>query len=305
MTRSPLCVFLVFVLAALAMAGCGLGPGEGPRDVRLVVTRDFGARTVGSARVSEVPGEQTVMRFLQRRFEVRTRYGGGFVQAIEGLAGGREVDWFYYVNGVDPRKGAAATRLHPGDRVWWDRHDWGATISIPAVVGSFPEPFRSGTGGERRPVRIDCAPGSDAACDEVRRRMETAGVTTAQARLGSGAGRETLRLVVGPWAAVRRDPAAGKLEQGPANSGVYARPATDGRTIATLGPDGRPASVLGAGTGLVAATRYREAQPTWVVTGTDARGVLTAARSLAEGTLVNRFAVALPGGRPVSLPEAR
>lgn len=308
MTRSAFRLLPV-ALAALAIAGCGLGPGEGPRDVRLVVTRDFGARTVGAARVAEVPGEQTVMRFLQRRFDVRTRYGGGFVQAIDGLSGGRQagepVDWFYYVNGIDPRKGAAAIRLHPGDRVWWDRHDWRATISIPAVVGSFPEPFRSGTGGERLPVRVDCAPGSDAACAEVRRRMDAAGVSTAQAKLGAGAGRETLRLVVGPWAAVRRDPGAGKLERGPATSGVYARPAVDGRTIATLGPDGRPASVLGAGTGLVAATRYREAQPTWVVTGTDARGVLTAARSLTERTLVNRFAVALPGGRAVSLPEAR
>ena len=45
------------------------------------------------------------MRLLQRKFEVETRYGGGFVQEIDGVGGGREagrpVDWFFYVNGIE------------------------------------------------------------------------------------------------------------------------------------------------------------------------------------------------------------
>src|SRR3712207_8032212 len=54
-------------------------------------------------------------------------YGGGFVQSIDGISGGRQrgrsVDWFYYVNGIEGGSGAAARKLAPGDRVWWDHHD--------------------------------------------------------------------------------------------------------------------------------------------------------------------------------------
>ena len=68
------------------------------------------------------------MRLLQRDFEVETRYGGGFVQEIDGVgggrAGGRRVDWFYYVNGIEAATGAAERRVSAGDRIWWDHHDW-------------------------------------------------------------------------------------------------------------------------------------------------------------------------------------
>jgi len=247
-----------------------------------------------------------VLRLLERSLPVRTRYGGGFVQEIGGLAGGtqggRRVDWFYYVNGVEARKGAAATDVHAGDRVWWDRHDWGATQTVPAVVGSFPEPFRSGLGGRRLPTRIECAEAAGAACDEVARRLEAVGVPSARGALTVASGPELLRVLVGPWSVLRNDPAAAQLERGPGASGVYARPEAGGRRIAVLDPAARVARVLGAGTGLVAATRYRDERPTWIVTGTDAPGVLAAARGLEEGVLANRFALAVAGGLAVRVP---
>lgn len=295
-------------LAALAVAasGCGVGAGERAEGVSMVVTRDFGATGLGAVRDDETPGGETVMRFLQRRFDVRTRHGGGFVQSIDGLAGGREdgrpVDWFYYVNGIEAGEGAAATKLHPGDRVWWDRHAWGAAMGVPAVVGSFPEPFRSGTGGKRFPVQVTCAPGAGDACEEAKRRLEAAGVRFGTAAFGSPPGELTLRVVVGTWSEVRRDLVAGPLERGPGMSGVFARPSRDGRTVALLDDRGRTRRTLGAGAGLVAATRLRQRSPTWVLTGTDAAGVLGAARALTARTLRNHFAVAVDGGRPLRLP---
>ena len=90
------------------------------------------------------------MSLLIRNARVVTRYSGGFVQSIDGVSGGRErgrpVDWFYYVNGSEAPLGAAATVVHPGDHIWWDRHDWSQTDHVPAVVGSFPEPFVNGIG---------------------------------------------------------------------------------------------------------------------------------------------------------------
>jgi hypothetical protein len=249
------------------------------------------------------------MRLLQRKFEVQTRYGGGFVQEIDGVSGGRRsgrpVDWFFYVNGIEAGQGAAARRLVAGDRVWWDHHDWGAAMRIPAVVGSYPEPFLSAAGakGKRVPVRIDCGKGSQRECREVQTRLENAGVKVGgMSTIGSQADQGVLRVVVGRWAEVRRDPTARRIEGGPKVSGVYARPSTTGDRLDLLDPRGVTVHTLGPGSGLVAATSSLDQQPTWVVAGTDSVGVAAAAAALDENRLRDHFAVAIESGREIPLP---
>ena len=58
----------------------------------------------------------------------------------------------------DPRqrRGRRPSTVHGGDRVWLDQHVAGAATRIPAVVGSFPEPFLHGSDGKRLPVRVEC-----------------------------------------------------------------------------------------------------------------------------------------------------
>jgi hypothetical protein len=298
---------LVALLLAALVAGCGLGAGSGTGGVSLVVTRDFGGAGVGGARADHVPGSETVMRFLARSFSVQTRYGGGFVQAINGLSSqygaGRRVDWFYYVNGIEAAKGAAAFQLHRGDRVWWDRHDWSAAQRVPAVVGSFPEPFLHGREGRRLPTRIDCASGAAAACDMVARQLHAAGVPAAKAALGTTFDPVTLRVVVGPWSAARTDPAARQVEGGPVASGVYARFEGGGKRLVLLGATGRARRSYAAGAGLIAATRLGDRAPTWVVAGTDAAGTTAAARAFAQPSALNgRFAVAAVSGGVLPVP---
>jgi hypothetical protein len=301
---------LLALLGALAAlpAGCGAGSGTAPSETRLTVTRDFGSRKQHDLATPKVSGSETVMRLLQRNAKITTRFGGGFVQSIDGIAGGRRagrpLDWFFYVNGVEASEGAGALRLHPGDRVWWDRHDWGAAMRVPAVVGSFPEPFLHGFGGRRLPVRIECADPSAPACDEVFKTLTRLDVPAAKGGLRTARVEQTLRVVVGPWLAARDDLALRQMESGPARSGVYARPAPDGRTIRALDARGRATRTLGPGTGLVAAAREGDGPPVWTVTGTDDAGVAAAAKAFTERALDRRFAVAVVGGRPVALPEA-
>src|SRR5437588_3577637 len=188
-------------LAATAMAasaaGCGLGPGAGTSNVTVTVTRDFGARRVGSITESKVPGSETVMRMLERSFRVQTRYGGGFVQSINGLGGSSaRLDWFYYVNGIEAPAGAAATPVHRGDRIWWDLHDWSVTNTVPAVVGSFPEPFVHGVGGKRLPVTVECVRDVSAACAVVGTTLSRAGAPVASQLFGTGSGSDSLNLLV-------------------------------------------------------------------------------------------------------------
>ena len=296
---------VLLAAAALVAAGCGVGAGETPDEVRLTVTDDFGARTLVERPDPELSGEDTVMRLLQRNADVETKFGGGFVQSIDGVSGGREdgrpVDWFYFVNGVLARKGAASTEVRAGDRIWWDRHDWGVTNTVPAVVGSFPEPFAHGFEGERRPTRVECEQAFDEVCDLVQRRLGDAGIVAGKAAPGTSRG-ASLRIVVGLWPDLRDDSALLQIEDGPRASGVYGRMSSSGRRLDVLDARGRVVRRLGAGTGLIAATRYREQPPVWVVTGTDAAGVRAAAQAFEEGALGEKFALAVSEGLAVPLP---
>jgi hypothetical protein len=300
-------LLLLVLSAAVAASGCGLGAGESKEGgASLLVTRDFGSRQVGTADADPIPGGETVMRMLQRDFDVETRYGGGFVQSINGIAGGREngrpVDWFYFVNGILAEDGATAHAVSPGDRIWWDHRDWGATQDVRAVVGAFPEPFRSGVDGKRLPVRLDCAQNAEAVCDEVAERLQAVGVSAGRSAPGAFGGEGVLRVKVGRWADVRRDSAVRQLEDGPRASGVFAQPNAAGDEIALLDAEGNVERTLGPGGGLVAATRLGGEAPTWVVTGTDDVGVAAAAAQLQDDALRNHFAIAVEDGRPTALP---
>ncbi|HTZ86408.1 MAG TPA: DUF4430 domain-containing protein [Solirubrobacteraceae bacterium] len=302
------CVLLT--VAAFAASGCGLGAGKTPGGAQLLVTRDFGASTVHAWSAPQASGEETVISLLQRNAKVSTRYSGGFVQSIDGLQGGHEggrpVDWFYYVNGVEAAKGAASTQVHPGDRIWWDHHDWSETDDVPAVVGSFPQPFLNGIAGKRLPVRVECASVGDFACTTVTKRLRAQGVPAGISGLGSGVGAiHTLRLVVAPFAKLTNELALRELREGPRASGVYARFEDGGNSLALLNASGRTTQTLGAGAGLIAATRSGEEAPVWTVTGTDGAGVDAAAHAFDAATLRDRFAVAITsGGGALALPRA-
>jgi hypothetical protein len=304
--RLRVATLLVVAPAGLALSGCGLGAGPVPKAVQLLVTRDFGARVLRRSDAPKLSGQETAMSLLIRNDTVTTRFGGGFVQSVDGVSGGHEagqpVDWFYYVNGVEATKGAAATNVHPGDHIWWDHHDWSQTNDVPAVVGSFPEPFLNGIGGKRLPVRIECSSVSGYACRTVTARLQGLGVPAALAAIGSGGEPETLRVMVGPWARLAGDPGAQSIARGPRASGVYARFAANGQTLTLLDQDGRAAATLAGGAGLIAATREAENAPVWLVTGTDSTGVDLAARAVDEATLADRFAVALSASATTPLP---
>jgi hypothetical protein len=252
--------------------------------------------------VGDVTESDTVMRVLERNAKISTRYGGGFVQSIEGLEAEesveRSLDWFFYVDGVEATVGAADYPLDGGESVWWDYRDWSAAMQVPAVVGSWPQPFLDGYEGKRRPVVVDCLGGGDA-CATVRARLRGAGATVA-----SGAPGGAIRVLVGPWARVRQDPAAAQIEDGPQASGVFAgfRAVSGGYGLQGLGEDGRPARSFGAGAGLVAATRRYEGPPVWVVTGGGAVGVDAAAGRLDTADLRDRYAVAVEAGVETALP---
>jgi hypothetical protein len=302
--RAPAAAALCLLTAGAG--GCGLGPGEQRSGgVELRVTRDFGQRLVASSHADDVREGETVMRFLASRRDVKTRYGGGFVQSIDGVEGegpGGRRDWFYFVNGVEADRGAADFDVSPGDFIQWDFRNWSETMRIPAVVGAYPEPFKHGTGGKRLPVRLECEDADSQACKEVDGRLTVAGAPPSKAKLGTPTSDQALRVVVGKWRTVRRVGAVRTLELGPKRSGVFARFRDDGSRLQLLDEQGENVRDAPRGTGLVAATALDGQEVVWIVTGIDDDGVVRAANELGERQLRDAFAVAVEPDGAVDLP---
>ena len=303
-----LSILALLAACALVVGGCGVGKGPAKGgDVTLLVTRDYGTQTLGQVGPGPVEGAETVMRMLQRNFAVDTRYSGRFVQSIEGLAGGtddgRPVDWFFYVNGVEADRGSADVKVQPGDRIWWDRRDWGTAQRVPAVVGSYPEPFRNGINGSRWPTRVECVEGDeDGECQAVADKLSGVGIQAFKALVGTEGGNTNLRVIVGPWSKVAFDRAGRQLDEGPGASGVFAQFVDRGTKLQLLDASGKVRETLGPGTGLIAATRWEDQPPTWFVTGTDEAGVRQAVAALDEGTLGKHYALAVAQDTAIPLP---
>jgi hypothetical protein len=141
---------LAFVLAVVVLAGCG---GEDGGRATLWITRDQGAHVILQ---KEVPSGLTAMQALDRVAHIDTRYGGRYVQAINGVVGSLSSrrDWFYFINGYEGDRSAAEYRLRSGDVEWWDFRSWQKHMREPVVVGAFPEPFLHGYAGRRLPARV-------------------------------------------------------------------------------------------------------------------------------------------------------
>ena len=144
------CALLVLLLL---VAGCGGAAGEGEGTAQLWITRDRGQTLLHEA---EVDAGQTLMRALDGEVDLETRYGGRYVQAVDGIEGslGAQRDWFWFVNGYEGDRGAAEYRLRDGDVAWLDYRGWEREGEARVVVGAFPEPFLHGYSGRTRPAVV-------------------------------------------------------------------------------------------------------------------------------------------------------
>ena len=281
------------IVTAFLITGCGFGPGQDRGSAEVVITRDYGRVLMYEGRQS-VRESDDAMRLLARATDsVETRYGGGFVESIDGYGSGADgdgsaTDWFFYLDGEESPVGALDAEVEPGQTVWWDRRDWSAAMHVPAVVGSWPQPFES----TDEPVGLECLRAPRRVCSQIQRDLEDVGAEVRRVRAGEDPG--GLRILVGPWSQLRRDSLASKIEAGPAESGVYARfTSVGGRWL--IQPLDRSADESGRPVrgGLVAALSREPGEVTWIVTGTDEDSL---PGSLVESVLERRYAVLYPTG---------
>lgn len=309
MTRLQAAFAATVLSGAVAVGGCGVGPGEAAEGTAtLRVTSEFGVEVLATGTLDDPTPSDTVVRFLDDSADIETSFGGNFVDSIDGLAGstttGGPEDWFFFVNGYYSDIGAGEAEVHPGDSIWWDYRDWQDAYRVPAVVGSWPAPLAGREGGEQPAVIVECM-AQEATCDDAVERMRDAGIEPEVETVDSPVGHpDDLRVLIGPWERLRDDPAASQLESDPSTSGVYARlePCGPQWALTVLGADARPRLGFATG-GFVAAVREGEQEPTWIVAGTDEASVPDAVSLLDSGALRDRYAVAsIDGGDPSPIP---
>lgn len=302
---------LVTLTGVAVVGGCGPGAGSSSEgEAYLAVTREFGAVPMADATLEDPTESDTVVRFLDASADVETSYGGNFVDSIDGFegstSGGGDEDWFFFVNGYYSDIGAGETAVGPGDRIWWDYRYWSAAYRVPAVVGSWPEPFLHGYDGRRYDTVVECVgrASADGACDDVVSSLRDVGVEPTVDEVERPQEHpDRLRVLVGSWDRLRADAAAREVEAGPERSGVYARMVScDGEwRLAAEDDHGSERATL-ADAGLVAAVRDGQDQPTWLVTGTGDDAVAAAAGELSEASLRDRYAVVVRNGVVAPLP---
>jgi hypothetical protein len=280
----------------------------------LKVTHQFGSSVV-FARSVGFAADQTLMDVMREHLEVETAYGGGFVNEIAGTKSaytGKSIftrkkrDWFYYVNGSVGAVAADSYRLHGGDSVWWDYHDWsGEGSNAPCVVGSYPHPFTTGYDGAIHGTVIyysgDHAADAERLADGLRS-LGAERVSTAAYDDGGVLQAASNVIVLGTWAELGDKAAMQQLMENPTRTGLYAR-FEDG-AFSMLTYQGKPTGRSGQAAILATGDGNGDTSPIWLVLGATEEG-LDQAIDVMVGSpqqLQNKLGVVLEGGTAVGVP---
>lgn len=295
MVRRALPLIFVLLLLAAVFSGCPAPPptasGDDTATATVVVTRDFGRELILAGEI-EIGEGTDAMTALQSVAGVETKYGGGFVKAINGLESqeASQLDWFYYINGVSLSLGAKDYALGDGDVEQWDLRDWGYRQFVPAIIGAFPQPFINGVRGEVKPTAVvydEAFTGEAAALAAKLEERGAAKVTLNAAETLPGAIKEQSNLII-----------VGSAESGlilelnelPKKLGFFAY--FEGGKIIALDEKGNLAGDYGAGWGLIQATQNPWSpggvgsgdSAVFMVTGADESGVRSAANALIDNS---------------------
>ncbi len=286
---------LLLVMAALSACSPLPSPETGVITVRVMATQNFGQELMFDETL-EVPPGTSAMAALMKVAKVETAYGGGFVNAINGVRSGfagsqsMKTDWFIYINGIQSNTGALDYKLHDGDIQHWDFHDWSFHHFIPAIVGDFPEPFRYGYRGIIYPTIIVYQDGWEEDAQRVADKLNRLGIENISIR---GINKlqedekESCNLIL---LGTPDFPPIAELNQVWGRLGFFAH--FENGNLVVLNTKGEVVTKYDAGVGLIQATQNPWnpkgigacESVVWLVSGTDEAGVKDAIHAL-----VNRY----------------
>jgi hypothetical protein len=268
------------------------------------VTEGFGEKVLLDETIP-LEGETTALAALQSVASVETSYGGGFVNAIEGLSsayGGQHQekrDWLFYINGISLGSGAGGYSMQPGDTEYWVYRDWSFRQFIPAAVADFPEPFRHGCRGVVYPTTVAYEAGYEKEATLIAESLGELGVKDVAVSELAGLSPEEKAsrnlILVG----TSKCPPIVEMNERWNRLGFYHHFTEGGLEV--FDAAGAPAGDYGAGAGVIASTQNPwnpkgvgvGENVAWMVTGMDETGVRAAVEALVENGDALRYACAV------------
>jgi len=307
MVKRAFCLIFALLLTAI-LCGCPAQPADvennEPARVTVVVTRDFGKELILEEEI-ELKPDTDAMEALQAVADVETKYGGGFVQAINGIsseyegAGNSKRDWFYYINGIAINLGAKDYVLEDGDVEHWDFRGWSYLQFVPAIIGDFPQPFLSGSARKLKPTAVAYEEPFLEEAEALARKLHECGVAEVLAiryEHLSDKTKEQSNLII---IAGAENELISELNEVHKKLGFYAY-MEEGKII-VLDGEGAPSGEFYTGCGLIQATQnpwHPEGvgsgeSVVFIVTGTDSNGIKNAAEVLVNNIDGLRYAFAV------------
>lgn len=257
--------------------------------VHLVVTRDYGESMIFNQWVS-VQEQQDALNLTTAYLDVKTSYGGSFVNSINGMESGytgkigkrEKSDWFLFFNGVLAGTGAGNIKVKNGDVVWWDYHDWGAAAFTPAMIGAFPHPFSNG-------VLLAYSASAQDAAGLLATGLDSRGIKRVQVQELNDAiinKRAQPVIVLGLREEIMALPAIQALNSNPQRTGIFFRYTDSGfKLLDAAMQEGR--TVEGGDYACIAATAsgMGDINPLWLVAAEDEKGLQRAVNYLSQGNI--------------------
>jgi len=308
----------LLLLLATFLCACSASPPEeaGAITVRVVATRNFGQELMFDETL-ELPTATPAMTALESIADVETAYGGGFVNAINGVSSGftgtqqTMTDWFLYINGIQARTGALDYALNDGDIQHWDFHVWGFRQSVPAIIGDFPEPLGHGYGGKVSPTLIAHADDLAKEAAELENQLSQLGVNNISTkRLSelSADEKESANLIL---LGTIDSELISELNDIWDRLGFFAH--FEEEKLVVFNSTGETATEYGAGVGLIQATQNpwnpkgigAAENVVWLISGTDTAGVKSALDALINHPARLQYAGAavIANGEIIRIPQ--
>ena len=291
------------------------GEEAGVTTVR-VVAAHTGVKSTVIDKVVDIGNGMCAMDALKQVAEIETAYGGGFVNAINGVrsqytgSGADRKDWFIYANGILTNVGALDYTLYPGDVEHWDFRDWSFRHFIPAIIGDFPEPFVHGYEGEVRSTIVAYQDMRKEA-EDVASRLSQLGVESISTKNISQLSEEEKEFYNLILLGDMDCELISELNQVWKRLGFFAYSETG--NIVTLNAKGEVAAEYGAKSGLIQATQNLWnpkgigvcENVVWMVSGTDEAGVKSAIDVLINHYAEFRYAyaVVIADGEIIKVPR--
>ena len=281
--------------------------------IKLVITTDFGKEVLLEQEV-EIEQNTSAMDALKKVAEVKTKYGGGFVDAINDISSktinDAKNDWFFFINGISSNVGANDYILHNGDIEHWDFRAWIFHQFVPAIIGDFPQPFLNGYKAKVKPTVIAHEEWLEAHALSLVNKLKGLGVKDVSLQDCSqlpenNRGQCNLILL-----ANKDNKLVSEVSNAYAKLGFYTYFKQE--NLVTLDAKGEIASEHGSGCGLIQATQNpwnprgigTGENVVWLISGTDEAGIKSAVDALlnSETELKYSYTVITEGKKVIKVP---